>query len=374
MQLPLDVKAVLDAALGIDEDACEPVSVGIIIDDTAPADLAAHVRTVFASAAPYVRVTIGYLESGAFFASSDDVAVIVGGLDERIGQKAAQARALGVPTMVVTTLPSLVDAIAREGGAPIPAGDIVAPAVAVEGSSVAERARASEASRGVGALAQRIAGAAAGREAGSFAGAMAAAMAGIDPIAFDAEPFALDESAARSLDERMGEWIIETRRDKRLAMARAFPFVRRPLALETVHATAVQNAAVGAAAFIPGADLPLMTLNQAKMLLKIAAVYGEPMDAARVKEIAFVVASAFAWRSLARSAAGVLPVIGWAVKGAVGYAGTLTLGHAAIEYFSGGGGIAGLAEATSRAGAAASRAFVGVEALISDAAGAFGKR
>lgn len=351
MQLPIDVKAVLEAAFGIGEDACEPVSASVVVDGTAPTDLAAHVRASFASAAPHVRVTIGYLDD-ADVQPSDDLAVIVGGIDERVGQVAAAARAVGVPAMVATTLPALVDAIAREAGFPVPAGDIVAPSAAAGG----EGARASEAARGVGAIAQRVAGMIAGREAGAFAGAVAGAVAGADPAAFDAEPYALGSEAARSLDARMGEWLIETRRDRRLPMALAFPFVRRPLALETVGATAAQNAAIGAAAFIPGADLPLMTLNQAKMVLKVAAAYGEPMDAARVKEVAAVVASAFAWRSAARAAAGALPAVGWAVKGAVGYAGTLALGRAAIEYFEGGGGLVGIAEAVTRARSAAADA------------------
>lgn len=41
----------------------------------------------------------------------------------------------------------------------------------------------------------------------------------------------------------MGEWIIDACRDKRLAFALAFPFVRRPLSVDAVNATAVQNAA-----------------------------------------------------------------------------------------------------------------------------------
>ena len=73
----------------------------------------------------------------------------------------------------------------------------------------------------------------------------------------------------------------------------------------------MQNAGVGLVVFIPGADLPIMTLNQAKMLLQIAAAYGEPMGKERVKELAAVVGGAFAlplrwparwWRSCPRSA------------------------------------------------------------------------
>ena len=97
------------------------------------------------------------------------------------------------------------------------------------------------------------------------------------------------------------------------AFALAFPFVRRPLSVDAVNATAVQNAGVGLVVFIPGADLPIMTLNQAKMLLQIAAAYGEPLGKERVKELAAVVGGAFACRSVARQIVAFVPALGWAV-------------------------------------------------------------
>ena len=71
-----------------------------------------------------------------------------------------------------------------------------------------------------------------------------------------------------------GLWLRAAR--KRLALALSFPFVRKPLSLEAVSATSLQNAGIGLVLFIPGADMTLMTLNQAKMLLQIAAACGEP--------------------------------------------------------------------------------------------------
>ena len=147
----------------------------------------------------------------------------------------------------------------------------------------------------------------------------------------------------------MGEWIIAACRDKKLAFALAFPFVRRPLSLDAVRATAIQNAGVGVVVFIPGADMPIMTLNQAKMLLQIAAAYGQPLSAERIKELAAVVGGAFLFRNIARTAVGVVPVLGWAIKGAVGFAGTEAMGRAAIEYFEAGGDIVGVANVVQKA-------------------------
>ena len=72
---------------------------------------------------------------------------------------------------------------------------------------------------------------------------------------------------------------------------------------------AVQNAGIGLVPLLPGADMPVMTLNQAKMVLQIAAAYGQPMGKDRVKEVAPVVASAFACRALARELIGLVKAV-----------------------------------------------------------------
>lgn len=319
MKLPIDVAAVINAATDIESARTTPVSVSVLIDDTAPGDVAAHVRTAFLGAGAHARVTIGYFAGPAFEPySGDDMAVIVAGTSEDVGARAAAIRAAGVPVMVVTSLPLLVGDLASAFGNPIPEGDLVAPA------------------------------APAPQPEESSAEGEAADAVSLEPREVDS-PIAIDEAAAASLDRRMGEWVVAACRDKRLALALAFPFVRRPLSLEAVSATSVQNAGIGFVAFIPGADLPLMTLNQAKMLLQIAAAYGEPMGAARAKELAAVVAGGVACRSVAREVAGIVPGVGWAVKAAVGYAGTYAMGQAAIEYFERGGNIAGLAGVVSTA-------------------------
>lgn len=357
MKLPVntkDVKSVIDAAVGLTGAELQSVSVSVYLDDTAPADAVAHVRAAFASASAQARVTIDYLGRGRVAAGPyDDFAVVVAGLREDVGQAAAALRSDGIPVMVATTLPLLVAAIAQDAGFPIPEGDIVSPAVA----GLATAASASEASRGF-ATARRIAEDARGGRVGGVVDAAAANGENLtDSVdaAFAAEPYVLDEGAARLLDQRMGEWIIETTGDKRLAMARAFPFVRRPLALDAVNVTAVQNAGIGLVPFLPGADFPVMTVNQAKMILQIAAAYGEPMTVERAKEMVGVVGGAFVLRSVARSLVKVVPVIGWAIRAAVGYAGTAAMGRAAIEYFERGGGVAGLAGTVAAAGEAAVR-------------------
>lgn len=170
-----------------------------------------------------------------------------------------------------------------------------------------------------------------------------------DLIAFDENahaltPDGLDLEEGKNFPDTdfsrdLGGWICDHCRDKKLAFAHAFPFVRRPLATVAVRATSAENAAVGAIAFIPGADMPVMTLNQAKMILQIAAAYGQTIDLARAKELAGVVAGGFLLRAVARQVVGAVPGLGWAIKGGIGYTGTLAMGRAATEYFANGGDV-----------------------------------
>lgn len=356
MNLPLDIPALLRAATDIDAARNTPLAVSVYLDETAPGDMVGHVRSAFASAGARTRVTLGYLDDGALPEpyGADDMAVIVAGESPRIGEAAAHVRGAGIPVMVATASPHAVIAAAEATGFPIPEGDVVAP----------DMTRPTPWGDAAETVAQRMTAGRTEEETAEAPEALEVLERAVPVEAKPAadEPIELTDEAAADLDRRMGEWIIAACREKKLAFALAFPFVRRPLSLDAVRATAIQNAGVGVVVFIPGADMPIMTLNQAKMLLQIAAAYGQPLSAERIKELAAVVGGAFLFRNIARTAVGVVPVLGWAIKGAVGFAGTEAMGRAAIEYFEAGGDIVGVAsvvqkardeavEATSRAAA-----------------------
>ena len=155
----------------------------------------------------------------------------------------------------------------------------------------------------------------------------------------------------------LADWAMERLEKLRTALGNNFEFVRRAVAKEIVKATAWQNAAIGVVVFIPGADMPLMTLNQGKMLLRIAAAYGQSLDTERIKELGAVVAGGFLFRTFARELMGLVPGFGWAVKGGIAYTGTIAMGTAAISYFEEGADLNGVVRALSeRASEAATRA------------------
>ncbi|MFR3092134.1 MAG: hypothetical protein ACLTMP_10760 [Eggerthella lenta] len=123
MQLPVDIKAVIDEATNIDEARRTTLSVSVYLDDSAPGDVQAHVRQAFASASPHAACRS--CTSTAARSGSGDDAVIVAGLNEQVGVRGAGSRG-GRPVMVVTTLPALVADIAK-ARALRPAGRPVSP-------------------------------------------------------------------------------------------------------------------------------------------------------------------------------------------------------------------------------------------------------
>jgi uncharacterized protein (DUF697 family) len=117
------------------------------------------------------------------------------------------------------------------------------------------------------------------------------------------------------------------------ALAAKLPALRRGIADALVAKVSRQNGLIGAAVFIPGVDFPVLTLNQLRLVMKLATAYGQQLDAQRLPEVLGVVGTGLGLRAIARGALGVVPVGGWAVKGGVAYTGTRALGEAAIRYF-----------------------------------------
>jgi uncharacterized protein (DUF697 family) len=124
----------------------------------------------------------------------------------------------------------------------------------------------------------------------------------------------------------------EVEDDYLIPLGRGYDALRRPVCEKLVHNNAKQNAVIGAMP-VPGADMPVMTANQARMVLSIAAVYGEELSLERARELGGVVAAGFGLRALSRQVVKLIPFGGWAASAAIGYSGTLVMGRATILYF-----------------------------------------
>ena len=294
----LDIKSLITEAIDIEKARKTIVSVHVLIDETASPEFQVFVRSGFSSASVNSRLTVGYYPTQDISVMPDtDLVVMAAGETADTGRIAATIREADIPVLVIAEHGNQVVKSAQAAGYPLPDDALISlPA---------------------------------------------------------GQP--LDEEIKGVLADQVGTWIIAHDHSKRLAFSLAYPFVRRPLAKDAIQATAAQNAGIGVLVFIPGADMPAMTLNQIKMVLQIAAAYGEPLDANRLKEIVPVLAAAFLCRGIGRKLAGLIPAVGFVVKGGMGYFGTYAIGEAALTYFEQGGDLAGLAGVMSQAGGTASR-------------------
>ncbi len=130
---------------------------------------------------------------------------------------------------------------------------------------------------------------------------------------------------AEALARRLGE--------DGTGLAARLPVLRRAVCDVLIASFSKRNGLVAAAVFVPGVDLPVLTLNQIRLVLRIALAYGEELDRRRATELLGVVGAGFGFRAVARELLDVVPVAGWALKGAIAYGGTRSIGEAAVRYF-----------------------------------------
>lgn len=131
---------------------------------------------------------------------------------------------------------------------------------------------------------------------------------------------------------RLARWVVETS-EKSTAMAANFPFCRKAKVAQLVSMYAKENAAIGARGSSGKSDVALMTSNQAKLALDIAAAYGRPLTLERAQELAGVVSAGVGYRTFARGASKFVPGMGWALNAGVGYLGTMATANAIAAHF-----------------------------------------
>jgi uncharacterized protein (DUF697 family) len=135
----------------------------------------------------------------------------------------------------------------------------------------------------------------------------------------------------------VAEVIAELTEEDGYGLAARLPALRPAVVDTIVRQFSRQNGILGVAIFIPGADFPVLTLNQLRMVFRMAAAYGQDIDRERIPEVLAVIGAGLGFRTLAREALGFVPGLGWAIKGGVAYVGTKALGKAATAYFEQGG-------------------------------------
>ena len=126
--------------------------------------------------------------------------------------------------------------------------------------------------------------------------------------------------------------LINTSPEAALMIGRLLPEYRRAAANKLVRTATLISLAAGLQP-IPLVDIPILLSNQIRMTLRVAAVYGEPVGAQHLRELAATVMGGLSLRYLAEQLAKLVPFGGDLVSGAIAAAGTYALGQVAIEYF-----------------------------------------
>lgn len=149
------------------------------------------------------------------------------------------------------------------------------------------------------------------------------------PVGEDAAALVSVISAAdaAAVPDKIATWLVGVT-GKGLAFAACFPFLRNEEVASLINRCALENTAVGAVSLIPGSDMPIMTANQAKLALDIAAAYGQGVEPSRALDLLGVLCAGLAYRAAARSLVALVPGLGWMLKAGMGYAGTIATGHA----------------------------------------------
>jgi uncharacterized protein (DUF697 family) len=115
-----------------------------------------------------------------------------------------------------------------------------------------------------------------------------------------------------------------------VSLAARVPAFREPIARELVRRASRRAAVLGALTWRTGADMPALTLLQARLILDIAAAHGRSLDKERAAELAAVAGTALTARRVVRRLPRRLPLMGVVT----GYLATRALGEAAIARFA----------------------------------------
>ena len=85
--------------------------------------------------------------------------------------------------------------------------------------------------------------------------------------------------------ERIAEVLARRLDDEGLSLAARLPVLRNAVTARLITAASRRNGLIGVAVFIPGVDMPILTFNQLRMVLRIALAHGEGIDRSRAVEL-----------------------------------------------------------------------------------------
>lgn len=147
-----------------------------------------------------------------------------------------------------------------------------------------------------------------------------------------------------SLKKNLSKWFNEFAERNYILYGQKFPQLRSKISLKLVNECAIENSGIGAVKIFPGKEMSLVALNQVRMLLELAAIYGYNVNEDRIIEIVLVVASSVGIKKVIDfvKKKKLFPnlLIDWSIS----FSSTYIIGSIARKYFASGIAIDGLVD------------------------------
>jgi small GTP-binding protein len=149
----------------------------------------------------------------------------------------------------------------------------------------------------------------------------------------------ISAKTGENIAEELLPAIIEASPEAALVIGRELPKFRRASAQRVIRNSTVLSLAAGLEP-IPFVDIPILLGIQVRLVLSLAALYGEKLDSAdamlHARELIVTMAGGLGMRFLAEQAAKAVPFGGDFVAGAIAGAATWSIGEVALEYYDSG--------------------------------------
>ncbi len=142
-----------------------------------------------------------------------------------------------------------------------------------------------------------------------------------------------------NIAEELVPALIEASPEAALVIGRELPAFRREAAQRIIRNATMVSLAAGLEP-IPLVDIPILLGTQIRLVLRLAALYGEPMNSAdtvrHARELIVTMVSGLGLRLLAEQAAKAVPFGGDLVAGLIAAGASWSIGEVALEYYEGG--------------------------------------
>lgn len=128
--------------------------------------------------------------------------------------------------------------------------------------------------------------------------------------------------------------VLEAEPDLLVPLAGEIPVLRQQAATRLIRQTALLSGVMGLEP-VPLLDLPLQLALQARLLLRLASIYGQARPGGGSREMVAAAVGGLGMRYAVQQLAKLVPVLGWAVSGLLSGVITYLVGQAAAAHYQG---------------------------------------